>query len=213
MAIQGAARTHAVSGMRACETGTDGGVYTLRTAVGGVEVIVGPGEVLALAGAGSRTALTAAAAAERIGDVAFDGLSMSRAAELRRRVIGTTTTDHRLVPSLTVLGNVALPLELDGWNRGAAREAAHEALGLVDLAHRADLFPDDLSAARRRAVALARGVVGGRLLVLSDEPLDVLHVTLLRRLAANGSAVLARTTALVRPTWADRLVVVPAAHL
>ncbi|WIE75616.1 ABC transporter ATP-binding protein [Curtobacterium sp. MCSS17_007] len=213
MAGEVAATARAVRGMHDGGGAADGTVDTVRAAVGGTAVAVRAGEVLAVCGDGSEAALTAAATASRVGDRVFDGLPEPHAAALRRRVVGTASTDHRLVPSLTALANAALPLELDGWDGAAARDAASAALRRVGLEHRADAFPDDLLADEQRGVALARSVVGDRLLVLADDPRDLLHVTLLRRLAEDGVAVLARTTALVRPTWADRLVVVPAVQL
>ena len=211
MAAQGGASTHARS-VRTWD-GTCGGAPTVFATVGGVDLDVRAGAVLAVTGDGARAALAAVACAVRIGDHVLAGLPDPDDAALRRRLVGTVRTDHHLVPSLTAHENTALPLELDGWDRADARDAARTALRRVGLAHRGDAFPDELGDDERRAVALARSVVGDRLLVLADDPRDLLQTTLLRRLADDGVAVLARTTALVRPTWADRLVVVPAAHL
>jgi len=77
--------------------------------------------------------------------------------------------DLNLLPGLTALENVALPLELDGMPleraRGEAR-AALEGVRLGSLAHR---FPDDLSGGEQQRVAIARAFVGPRALLLADE--------------------------------------------
>ena len=75
-----------------------------------------------------------------------------------------------LVPSLTAVENVMLPLELDGVAKRAARDAAIEAMHLVGLTHHLERFPDDFSGGQQQRIAIARALVGERRLLLADEP-------------------------------------------
>jgi putative ABC transport system ATP-binding protein len=145
-----------------------------------VSLSVGAGEMVAImgpSGSGKSTLLALAGTLERPSDgaVLVDGedvasLSRAQVARLRRRTIGFVFQDLNLLPGLSALENVSLPLELDGLRAGAAREAATASLTTVGLAERAGHFPDQLSGGERQRVAIARAVTGGRHLLLADEP-------------------------------------------
>ena len=102
---------------------------------------------------------------------------------MRRRSIGYVFQDFNLLPGLTALENVTLPLELDGIPSKGARNAGLEALEELDVAERADRYPDELSGGERQRVAIARAVVGERGLLLADEPTGALD-------SVNGEAVM-----------------------
>jgi putative ABC transport system ATP-binding protein len=128
-------------------------------------------------------------------------------------VLGFVFQDFNLIPSLTAVENVALPLELDGWRTGRARKAAELALESVELGHRLDAWPDDLSGGQRQRVAIARGVVGDRKLVLADEPTGALDsqtgevvLRMLRRHVDSGAGALLVTHDARHAAWADRIV-------
>jgi putative ABC transport system ATP-binding protein len=119
-----------------------------------------------------------------------------------------------LVPALTAIENVALPLRLQGEAKRRALAAAEEAMAEVDASHLAGTGIDRLSTGQQQRVALARATVGGRVLVLADEPtaaLDTagaeLTVGLLARLAEAGRAALMVTHDSRLAAWADRVVV------
>ncbi|HEV2427830.1 MAG TPA: ABC transporter ATP-binding protein [Acidimicrobiales bacterium] len=145
-----------------------------------VSLSVASGEMVAVmgpSGSGKSTLLALAGTLERpsSGSVAVDGadvasLSRAEVSRLRRRTIGFVFQDLNLLPGLSAIENVSLPLELDGLRTGAARDAAGQSLATVGLAERADHFPDQLSGGERQRVAIARAVTGGRHLLLADEP-------------------------------------------
>jgi putative ABC transport system ATP-binding protein len=134
-------------------------------------------------------------------------------ARLRRRAIGYVFQDFNLIPGLTAVENVALPLELDGVRVKPARAAALEALSRLDLAERADRFPDELSGGESQRVAIARAVVGERHLLLADEPTGALDsvngeavMRLLRTACRDGVAGVVVTHDAQLASWADRVV-------
>jgi putative ABC transport system ATP-binding protein len=107
---------------------------------------------------------------------------------------------------------VALPLELDGMRPRPARRQAVTALDAVGLAELADRFPDDLSGGEQQRVAVARGIVGERSLLLADEPtgsLDSLNgeavVALLRSRCDDGVSAVMVTHDAALAAWADRV--------
>lgn len=192
-------------------------------ALDGVSLRVGAGEMVAImgpSGSGKSTLLTIAGGLEAPtgGAVELDGselwhLSASDLAEVRRRRIGFVFQGFNLLTGLTAVENVAAPLELDGVGARAAQAAALERLAAVGLADRAAAFPDDLSGGEQQRVAIARGLIGDRRLLLADEPTGALDQTtgagimrLLREACGEQSAVVIVTHDPVVAEWADRIV-------
>jgi len=193
------------------------------TALSGIDLDVQAGELVAVMGAsgsGKSTLLTIAGGltAPTAGEVVVSGtylstLSAKGLAQLRRRSLGFVFQDFNLVPSLTALENVTLPLELDGWRGTKARSVGHDALRAVELDDRADAFPDDLSGGQQQRVAIARAVVGDRRLILADEPTGALDSTtgelvmrMLRRRIDAGAGGILVTHDSRHAAWADRIV-------
>ena len=115
------------------------------------------------------------------GDVLLDGMNVTRLSEqgrtlFRRRHIGLVFQAFNLIPTLTVIENLLLPLELNGRTGRPARTAAMELLGRVGLADRNNTYPDRLSGGEQQRVAVARAVVHDPVLLLADEPTGTLDV-------------------------------------
>ena len=115
------------------------------------------------------------------GDVLLDGMNVTRLSEqgrtlFRRRHIGLVFQAFNLIPTLTVIENLLLPLELNGRTGRPARAAAMELLGRVGLADRNNTYPDRLSGGEQQRVAVARAVVHDPVLLLADEPTGSLDV-------------------------------------
>jgi putative ABC transport system ATP-binding protein len=157
-----------------------------------IELEVMPGESVAIVGAsgsGKSTllALLAGLDTPSAGAVQLDGASLfaldeDARAELRGRTVGFVFQTFQLLPSLTALENVMLPLELAG--RDDAEGAAAEMLARVGLAERLQHYPKHLSGGEQQRVALARAFVMRPKLLLADEPTGSLD-------AEAGEAVIA----------------------
>jgi putative ABC transport system ATP-binding protein len=198
---------------------------TAVTALSGIDLTVSRGELVAIMGAsgsGKSTLLTVAGGltTPTSGEVIVEGhylsqLTTRQLAVLRRRSLGFVFQDFNLIPSLTAIENVSLPLELDGWKSSKARRPALDALGVVELADRADRFPSDLSGGQQQRVAIARAVVGGRSLILADEPTGALDsatgeivLKMLRGRVNAGAGGILVTHDARHAAWADRIVFV-----
>lgn len=192
-------------------------------ALTGASLDVTAGEMVAVmgtSGSGKSTLLAIAGAllSPTSGEVEVAGqplarLSARRLAAVRREVIGFVFQDFNLLPSLTALENVALPLDLGGVSRATARSEARRALAAVGMRERGRSFPDELSGGQRQRVAIARAIVGSRRLLLADEPTGALdsvtgeHVLEgLRERADEGAAVVLVTHDARHAAWADRIV-------
>jgi ABC-type lipoprotein export system ATPase subunit len=133
------------------------------------------------------------------GTVSWPGLSQD--AQVRRGQIGMVFQAPSLMPELSALQNVTLPLRLRGVPVGAAREAAVRGLARVAAADLADALPAQLSGGQQQRVAIARALAGDHRMVLADEPtgaLDRFHareVALALRdgVAATGGALVLAT--------------------
>lgn len=192
-------------------------------ALGGVDFDLGEGELVAItgrSGSGKSTLLRVAAGIEQVDDgtvtVVGTALADATAATLaatRRHHIGVVFQQLNLLPSLTALENVALPLELDGISVKEANVAAQVALDQVELGDRGGQFPDQLSGGQRQRVAIARGIVGSRKILLADEPTGALDqrsgeqiLSLLRAQADAGAGVVMVTHDRALAGLADRVV-------
>jgi putative ABC transport system ATP-binding protein len=102
---------------------------------------------------------------EALGGLTDDGLT-----RVRRDKIGFIFQFFNLLPTLTCLENVGLPLHLRGWPRSKVRERATELLNLVRLGHRMEHLPEELSGGERQRVAIARALSIYPPIVLADEP-------------------------------------------
>jgi len=199
-------------------------------ALGGVDLKVERGAMVAVmgpSGSGKSTLLTIAGSLEEPteGEVLIDGAPLSRMsrnakARLRRRSIGYVFQDFNLLPGLTAVENVALPLELDGISIRRARTAGKRTLEDLGLAERAGQYPDQLSGGERQRVAIARAVVGDRHLLLADEPsgaLDSVNSEAVMRLVheacKRGVAAVVVTHDAQLASWADRVVFLRDGHI
>lgn len=145
-----------------------------------VDLDVQSGELVAImgrSGSGKSSLLNLAGGLDHptTGTVRVDGvhlgdLSGSQLAALRRRSIGFVFQQYNLLPSLTAGENVSLPLELDGMRLQQAAVLAANALDEVGLGGWSHRYPDQLSGGEQQRVAIARGLVGPRQLLLADEP-------------------------------------------
>jgi putative ABC transport system ATP-binding protein len=145
-----------------------------------IALTVDRGERVALlgrSGSGKSTLLNLIAGIElpTDGTIRVDGRPINTIDErertlFRRRHIGFVFQFFNLIPTLTVLENVALPLELNGEPRRDALSRARALLARVDLAERETAFPDQLSGGEQQRVAITRALVCDPLLVLADEP-------------------------------------------
>jgi len=191
-------------------------------ALRGVDLSVDAGSMVAVmgpSGSGKSSLLTVAGGLERPTDGAVriegaDLAGMSRAglARLRRRTVGYVFQNYNLLPGLTAVENVALPLELDGTPAKAARSSALTALDELGLSDRADGYPADLSGGERQRVAIARAIVGERRLLLADEPSGALDsangeavMRLLHAACKRGVAAVVVTHDAQLASWADRV--------
>jgi putative ABC transport system ATP-binding protein len=109
------------------------------------------------------------------GDVFLDGSPLSRLNDddltrHRRDKIGFIFQFFNLLPSLSCLENVALPLHLRGWPRRKIEDRARELLSLVKLGHRIEHLPEELSGGERQRVAIARALSVYPPILLADEP-------------------------------------------
>jgi len=202
---------------------TLGGKADQTNALVDVDLDVAPGELVAVtgrSGSGKSSLLNVAGGlvAPSSGRVIVNGddlaaMTAKQRAAQRRTTVGYVFQDLNLIPALTAAENVSLPLELDGMRAKEARRLATEALESVELAASVSRFPDELSGGERQRVAIARGLVGDRSLLLADEPTGALdEVTaegimhILRQRCSAGAATLMVTHDPSLAAWADRVV-------
>jgi putative ABC transport system ATP-binding protein len=150
------------------------------TALRAVDLVVARGELLSIvgpSGSGKSTLLNLLGGLDRptSGEVVIDGrtlggLSDDDLTRVRRDKIGFVFQFFNLLPTLTSLENVALPLHLRGWARRKATDRARELLDVVQLGHRLEHRPDELSGGERQRVAIARALSIYPPILLADEP-------------------------------------------
>ena len=193
------------------------------TALDDVSLSVEPGEFVAImgpSGSGKSTLLHLAGGLDQptsgrvlLGGRDLAGMNAASLAHALRHQIGFVFQSLNLLGSLTAAENIALPLELDGVRPRAAMSTARSQLESVGLLAVADRFPDRLSGGEQQRVAIVRAVVGGRSLLLADEPTGALDslsgesvMTLLTQRCAAGCAVVLVTHDVRHAAWADRVV-------
>jgi len=179
------------------------------TVLSTVDLTLSGGERVAIvgeSGSGKSTLLHLAGGLERpsggtvrVGGRELGALSERERTLLRRQQMGIVFQAFHLIPTLTALENVALPLELSGTARGAeARDRARAQLGRVGLAGKPDRYPEQLSGGEQQRVAIARALVHQPVLILADEPTgnldsrtgDAVFQLLLDQVEDSGAALL-----------------------
>jgi putative ABC transport system ATP-binding protein len=173
---------------------------------------VEPGEYIAImgpSGSGKTTLMnmigcldTPTAGELTLCDHPVGGLSDNKLADLRNRTLGFVFQNAELLPGLTALDNVALPLLYRGVHKRERREKAAAMLEKVGLGDRMNFKPNQLSGGQRQRVAIARAIAGDPQILLADEPTGALDsasghqvMEIFRRLNEEGITILMITHA------------------
>lgn len=152
-------------------------------ALSGIDLNIADNEIfgiIGLSGAGKSTLLRTINRLEEpsSGQVYIDSQEITAldASELRlaRRKIGMIFQHFNLLASRTVAGNVAFPLELEGWKTKNIKDRVAEMLDLVELSDKADTYPSQLSGGQKQRVAIARALANRPHVLLSDEATSAL---------------------------------------
>jgi putative ABC transport system ATP-binding protein len=157
----------------------------------GIDLTVAAGEALGIvgpSGSGKTTLLMVIAGLERVssGTISVNGTTLAgknedALARFRRDAIGIVFQSFHLIPTMTALENVAVPLEFKGI--ADAMDRAEKHLGRVGLAHRLTHYPGQLSGGEQQRVAIARALASGAKIILADEPTGNLDI-------ATGAAIM-----------------------
>ena len=142
-----------------------------------------------------------------IGSMSDDAL-----ADVRNQSIGFVFQNFHLLPNMTALDNVALPLLYRGVSLKDRRTRAEAALKLMGLGERMDFYPNQLSGGQQQRVAIARAIVGNPKLLLADEPTGALDTAsgvqimdIFRRLSQRGITIIMITHELGIAQCADKI--------
>jgi ABC-type lipoprotein export system ATPase subunit len=147
-------------------------------ALDGVSIRIRSGEFVAImgpSGSGKSTLLNILGALDRpsAGVCRVAGKDLSKVKDLdrfRSRTVGFVFQLHNLIPTLSAVENVEIPLYEENMSERARRERAEELLGLVGLSDRLNFLPNQLSGGQRQRVAIARSLANHPTLILADEP-------------------------------------------
>jgi putative ABC transport system ATP-binding protein len=176
-------------------------------AVANVSLTIAAGEAVAImgpSGSGKSTLLNLIAGLDRptagtisVAGQRIDALSETALARYRRRRIGMIFQFFNLLDDLTVTDNIALPAQLAGQSRPAARARSAELMGRLGIDGHANAYPARLSGGERQRVAIARALVNSPAVLLADEPTGALDTAtgdqigaLLRELNRDGQTLL-----------------------
>ncbi|MDR2343388.1 MAG: ABC transporter ATP-binding protein [Spirochaetaceae bacterium] len=154
------------------------------TALDGISFTINEGEFVSImgpSGSGKTTCMNLIGCLDRptSGMVKIDGEDISllndRAlAVLRSRTLGFVFQQYHLIPSMTVLENVMLPLRYQGVEKNRWKELAVNALERVELGDRMSHLPHELSGGQNQRAAIARALAGSPKIILADEPTGAL---------------------------------------
>jgi putative ABC transport system ATP-binding protein len=136
------------------------------------------------------------------GEIRINGADTSQMEEgelalLRNRTVGFVFQQYHLIPNMTVLGNVMLPLRYLGLSMRERRERAREVLGRIGLGDRLKHRPSELSGGQKQRAAIARAMVTSPDLILADEPTGALDsetghsvIDLFREIHREGTTII-----------------------
>lgn len=183
------------------------------TALADISFEVNPGELAALlgpSGSGKSTLLlcislilepTAGTITMNGHEIYRDGWTGIDVRRFRRENIGFIFQQHNLIPFLSARDNIALAMQLNGVSRRVSQARADELLDYLEIGHRADALPANLSGGEQQRVAIGRALANQPPLILADEPTASLDtergtrvMALLRRIARERSSAVITVT-------------------
>ncbi|MBO7420569.1 MAG: ATP-binding cassette domain-containing protein [Spirochaetaceae bacterium] len=188
---------------------------TEEHALRGISFTVSQGEFVAImgpSGSGKSTCMNMIGCLDRptSGIVAIDGretdkMSERELAELRNRTVGFVFQQYHLIPSLTVVENVMLPLRYQKIEKSERLPLAEEALKKVSLVGKMDYRPHELSGGQKQRVAIARALVTRPKIILADEPTGALDSETGRQIMALFNEINSGGTTIVIVTHDPRV--------